>query len=261
MVGPRIEYLPHARYTADPPRRGFVFAPRYRSWDRTHQRPKADHTEFQRCAQRFCRIYGLPDPYIFDNEGDDGEDQGTRADGSIWRGHLGDDSNLGTRRQEVLRALGAATGPLDVIAYFGHGGPNALLSAGFSRPHIDELARAIAAKAARRVTVLLFACRCGERGGFAQELARRLRRHGRIPTVYGHEQSMHTVANPHKRRYPGGDWVIRPNSEDWGLWHRRLRAWANDDWFARFPFVEPYDISAVLNGEEAGPAGRFTAPG
>lgn len=207
--------------------KGFVFAPLYRS----ASRPGDAHT-FQNRARQFCSLYGLQAPLLFDNDGDND------------RQHLADDSRLATRRNEILDALNACSGPLDLVAYFGHGAPHGLLSAGISGPVATRVfAEAIARKASPRMVVVLNACSCGRPGGFAEELCRELIARGVRATVFGHDVPGHATNNPTKRRYPGGSYLIEPGSSSYNGWRQAL--WNSDLW-ARYPFMEPDALARAI---------------
>src|SRR5262249_13969618 len=75
------------------------------------------------------------------------------------------------RWQQFLEAMRTARGGLEVVAYFGDGTQSSMASAGFSLDHVSALARAIRAKAAPGIRVLLYACSSGYPGGFASHLA------------------------------------------------------------------------------------------
>jgi hypothetical protein len=246
---PNFSYMPHERTTISSVQRGFTFAPRYRMASK-----RADHTEFQNCARRFVAEHRIAEPFIFDNDGSDAND---RVDGT---GHvvenLHDTSSLGRRRREIYAALDRAKGPLDVVAYFGHGNPRSLSSAGIALPHLQTFAGHIAAKSSRNIVVVLYACLAGSPGGFAQQLATALLRRGVHATVFGHQTSGHTAWNANKRRYPGGAWVIPPSAPAWAEWQRSLRD-LNGRFFARYPFMEPSEIVATLQGRPPGLTGRF----
>lgn len=207
--------------------KGFVFAPRYRSPLRA-----ADASTFQSRARTFCLRYGLPEPILFDNDGDNDSD------------HMGDSESLATRRAEIVAALDAGPRPLDVVAYFGHGARRGLSSAGFLGPTgLRQFAEAVARNANQRLVVVLNACQCGYPGAFAEQLYDELFHRGIRATIFAHHTSGHTTNNPYKRRYPGGDYLVEPNDPYFRQWRTKL--WESDLW-VRYPFMEPDELYRVI---------------
>ena len=226
--GPRriaYSYAPAATTTLASVSSGFVFAPRYNSAG------KSDGSYFTDKARRFCAHHGLRAPLIFDNDGNDDTD------------HRADDANPRNRRAEILTGLAAAPSGLQVVAYFGHGGPNGLLSAGIRRPQLAAFADAIASKAARRMVIVLNACSCGVPGGFAEQLRHAMTARGINATVFAHQTSGDAVANPYKRRFPAGGFLVEPSGEDFRTWGAQLRG---TDLWMRYPFMEPHALHDAL---------------
>ena len=224
-----FEYIPRETTTILPSqvRNGFVFAPRYHS-----KKKPGDANTFQSRARQFCRYYGLRQPFIFDNDGNNDSD------------HYDDQFDLAARRGSIIEAVDSGSRPLDVVAYFGHGGRRGLISAGFlGERGLREFANALVRNANRRLVVILYACRTGHPGSFADQLCGALIARGVHATVFAHETSGHTTNNPSKRRYPGGDYVIEPGSIYYSEWLRRL--WETDLWL-RYPFMEPNEIMRVI---------------
>ncbi len=212
-------------------RNGFVFSPQYNA-RRSDGSMKSDASSvFIPNAREFADYYGFSSPVlIFDND--------SNNDG------VADGNQLRLRRTEIIDAIDNITGTINVIAYFGHGSSTGLLSAGFRTSAQRELfAEAIARKSDGRVVVVLYACRSGSVGGFARELWVDLNNHGVRSTVFGHETSGPATKNPYKRRYPGGAWVIEPNSRLWSTW---IDALNNSDLWIRYPFLEPHALATEL---------------
>ena len=201
-------------------RHGLILAPAHNSPAR-----RADATgAFHPGAQRFQTIHRLPDPVLFDNLASEGE-----------------------RRRVVLDAIQSAPGPLDVIAYFGHGTVNGLSSAGFRSQHVGELAEAIRANTRDGAPVVLYACSAGSFGGFAEALAGMINvgpvRDEYCRVVYGHTCSGHSFYNPYVTHFPSRAYVIQPGSSEFGGWRTALRS---SDLWARFPFLNDGDIRAEI---------------
>lgn len=201
-------------------RRGLVLAPAYNSPTR-----RADATgAFHPGARQFQRIHGLPDPVLFDNR-----------------------QSAPACRRAVLDAIQAASGPLDVIAYFGHGLVNALSSAGFRSQDIGELAEAIRAKCRDGAPIVLYACSAGAFGGFAEGLANAINvgplRDEYCRVVYGHTCSGHSFYNPYVTHFPARAHVVQPGSLDFPRWRNALRT---TNLWARFPFLGDAQIHAEI---------------
>jgi hypothetical protein len=209
-------YIPRERTTLHTVRNGFVFAPRY------NKAGRRDGSYFTSRARRFCTHHGFADPLIFDNDGDDdGED---------------DHERIGARRREIYRAIDDAEDGIDAIAYFGHGSERSLLSAGIGPAAVPGLVDRFAQKCAKRVVVILYACRCGARGGIGSRMREEFRRNGVDAIVFAHQTSGDTAANPHKRRYPNGDYLVEPGTDRFLEWQAALR---DTDLWMRYPFIEP----------------------
>ncbi len=212
-------------------RNGFVFSPQYNA-RRSDGSMKSDASSvFIPRAREFADFYGFSSPVLFfDND--------SNNDG------VSDGNHLRLRRTEIIDAIDNITGTINVVAYFGHGSSTGLLSAGFrSSAHREMFAEAIARKSQGRVVVILYACRSGSVGGFARELWVDLQNHGVRSTIFGHETSGPATKNPYKRKYPGGAWVIEPNSRLWPTW---IDALNNSDLWIRYPFLEPHALATEL---------------
>lgn len=215
---------PRATTTLQPSQlqNAFVFAPRYRKADKV-----ADAATFQARARAFCSHFGFTSPYIFDNDGDDD--------------NLADGRFPVVRRRAIIEELDRRPGPINVVAYFGHGLRRGLSSAGFLGDHgLQEFADALARNINPRSVIILNACSCGHPGGFAEQLGPALVSRGVRATIYAHNNSGHTTNNPTKRRYPGGDYLIAPGDKRFRSWRQAL--WGTDLW-ARYPFMEPEQIA------------------
>lgn len=199
-------------------RNGFVFAPRY------NRSGRSDGAYFTSRARRFCTFHGFNEPLIFDNDGDD--------DGTD------DDDRIGLRRREIYRAVEASEGGIDVVAYFGHGSERGLLSAGIGPAAVPGFVDRLAPKCSKTVVVILYACRCGAREGIGSRLRTEFRRNNVDAIVFAHQTSGDTASNPHKRRFPSGDYLVEPGSDRFQAWHRALR---DTDLWMRYPFLEPSD--------------------
>lgn len=202
-------------------RNAFIFAPR-------HDTPgKHDATgAFHIGARDFRRVHQTAEPLIFDNHA-------TPED----------------RREEIFAALRAAPGGLTAIAYFGHGLPDGLSSAGIRTRHIDEFAGIIRSKASPACRVMFYACSAGAFGGFAEKLAGKLCGYqsttGPKIEVYSHTNSGHSFYNPNVTCFPESMYVVPPYTRLFGRWRHALR---NSDLWARFPFMEDEAIQAEIDG-------------
>lgn len=220
---------------------GFVFAPRYNQLNSAGQMRSDASSVFIPKAQEFINFFSLSNPLLlFDNDANNDE-IGDRSDLI---------SSLGGRRREILSAIDTIQNPINVVAYFGHGADRRLLSAGFrNESHRGLLADAIANKSRGmgRLVVVLYACSSGSLvdGGFARELYSDLRTRGISSTVFGHETPGYATKNPYKRKYPGGSWIVEPDTRLWSIWRQTLRDPRSDLWI-RYPFMEPYQIVSEL---------------
>jgi hypothetical protein len=78
--------------------------------------------------------------------------------------------------------------------------------------------------------------------GFAQKLAAKLSDLNAV--VFGHLSAGHAFTNPQVRRFPGGSGIrVCPDGYVQG-W---IRALANTDLWARFPFMTTAEIQAELS--------------
>ena len=220
-------------------RDGFVFAPRYNQLNSAGSERSDASGMFIPKAREFVSYFGFSNPpLLFDNDAD-GDGIGDRSDQI---------STLGGRRREIISSIEAIENPINVVAYFGHGHDSRLLSAGFrNQNHREILADAIASKAqgVGSIVVILYACSSGSLvdGGFAKELWGDLVKRKVSSTIFGHETSGRAHSNPYKRRFPGGSYVIEPNSRLWNVWRRALN---DSDLWMRFAFMEPYMIEREL---------------
>jgi hypothetical protein len=122
------------------------------------------------------------------------------------------------------------------VAFFCHGLANKI-ELGFSKANVDELALALAEVACDRVA--LYCCSTGGGpgiggdSGFADSLRDAMCHAGLVHCrVLAHRTSGHCSMNPNKRLFEGrgspvggvgGVDIVRPGSELWGVWKRRLR--------------------------------------
>ena len=169
----------------------------------------------------------------------------------------------GSRRREVERAI-ASGGPWDVIALFSHGLKTSIQT-GHGVEHVNHLADVIAANAAPRLCVELYACDAardadadkrddltesvGGDGGFADMLRDALATRGLVGHVDAHAKPGHTSLNPHVRRFvmdhgpgAGGEWLVEPGSPLWRRWIAALKG----DLRHRFPLMTVEEIHAEL---------------
>lgn len=182
-------------------RRGIVLAPRH------NRPPKHDATgAFIPGARAFTawhQTVRFPEITLFNNAHD------TASGGSRTR-----------VREEVIAAIRDAPGPLDIIAYFGHGVRHGLPSAGIRDAHLGELADAIRANTSENPVVLLYACSAGRMGCFAEQLQRAIGK----GVVYSHSTAGHTFRNPYVTRFPERMYVVDPESDMFRTWQRKLHA-------------------------------------
>lgn len=107
----------------------------------------------------------------------------------------------GRRRQlceTFLRSAGKLGGPVDAVAFFGHGGASQLYCTGHARRHIPQLAEALRSclRLDRQVYVLLYACLTGKGFGFADSLDVALEGRGINVRTIAHTTAGHTTWNP-----------------------------------------------------------------
>lgn len=196
---------------------------------------KHDGDEFKREALRFSVLH--------------------KADGLYFRGEW-----PGKRRQlteTFLRKAGELGGPVDVVAFFGHGGARDLYCTGHSRRHIPALADALAAclRKDRPVYVVLYCCLTGRGFGFADELDAALEARGLDVRTISHTTAGHTTRNPDVEdsgegpQCRGLDLIPRA-SHLWRRWVDRLR----DDQDFRLSFwrLTPSQLAYEL-GDYPGP--------
>jgi hypothetical protein len=150
-------------------------------------------------------------------------------------------------KAQVLSGIRKASGPLDVIAYFGHAWITSLMSAGIGLRDIPSLAAAIRARSAADVIVVLYCCGTGTRGGFAEKLQLAI---GSKAVVYGHEKAMSANVNPYKRRYPKGEYVVAPTSPLWCKWlqteEKEGHSGKSTLWM-RYAFMTEKELNAELD--------------
>jgi hypothetical protein len=180
-------------------------------------------------ARRFKQIHGLADPVFFDNS-----------------------LTYPKRRKQILDAIDAVSGDLDVFAYFGHGWKTSLPSGGFRMDDIPDLASALGKKAAEGIVVILYACWAGVGGGPAEGLFNGLSGKGAV--VYGHTSRKHTFANPDTvvfgdAEIEDGKLVIGTGDPLWKNWSKDIIDQKNDLW-ARFPFMTHDELEAELIAPE-----------
>lgn len=216
---------------------GFVFAPRFNQLNNAGRERSDASGMFIPKAREFVSFFGFSNPPLYFNNDANNDGIGDRSDQI---------STLGGRRREIISTIDAIENPINVVAYFGHGYDSRLLSAGFRNDrHREALADAIASKSQGVVVVILYACHSGSNvdGGFAKELWADLLNRDIRSTIFGHETKGRAHSNPHKRRYPGGNYVIEPNSRLWNVWRQALN---DSDLWMRFPFMEPHMIEREL---------------
>lgn len=168
------------------------------------------------------------------------------------------------RAGQVLAQI-ARRSRLTCVAFFCHGFANRLQlgfsTAGLPGRHVDDLARAIAAKTTwgNIVTVPLYACTTGVNGdgGFADELRDGLCVAGdTFCRVESHTTAGRADANPNVRRFEGlgspvggtgGQWIVAPGSKLWRKWNAALKA-PRGTLCWRFPFMSVEEIHRELVG-------------
>jgi hypothetical protein len=179
-------------------------------------------------AHLFREVHGLPRPYYFNNHNEHARDAAIR--------------------KEVMDAINSpdSGSGWETFAYFGHGGSDALWSARIhGQDQAADLAKAIAAKAAPGIIVMLYACDAGAPNGFASWLADGLA--GVNGTVYGHlPPPGHSFTNPNVVSYPGGDPVVsRTDKYKWSNWCELMRDERSPFW-ASFPFMSDTLLDEAL---------------
>jgi hypothetical protein len=149
----------------------------------------------------------------------------------------------------VFAVMEKAAGPWEVFAYFGHGVPTGLPSAGICEGSLPKFAKLIDSKAAPGIVVLLYACATGQPGAFAAKLQVALK--GKKARVYGHTTYGHALGNPKKTVHPAGQFVVARSDPLWGNWVRTLKASLSNekiDLWARYPFMMKQELAAELSG-------------
>ena len=117
---------------------GLIIAP---ASDSGGKHPHDATGAFQPGAFAFAKHFGLGKPFLFDN---------TKAPPA--------------RFKQVVGAVKAASKPIDVLAYFGHGVRKGC-QMGVTVDNASDFTKALAAVAADRLTVCLYACSTGEDDG------------------------------------------------------------------------------------------------
>jgi len=138
-----------------------------------------------------------------------------------------------TRRrlcEQFFRSAGELGGPVDAVAFFGHGGSRDLYCSGHSLRHIPKLADALRSclRHDRECYVLLFACLTGKGFGFADKLDEALEARGLNVKTISHTTAGHVDKNPNTEdsgegaQCRGVDLIPR-GSQLWPAWVRKLR--------------------------------------
>ncbi|MEZ4905188.1 MAG: hypothetical protein R2822_27280 [Spirosomataceae bacterium] len=124
-------------------------------------------------------------------------------------------------RNAIAAQLVQTTGNFDLIAYFGHGGSNSLISADMT---VAQFCNIFGRRVNRGVKIILYACSTGSPGGFAQQVSRRLAG----STVTAHTTAEDATRNPavvqypDPHRHPNQHYIVHPNSLLWPAWVRKL---------------------------------------
>ncbi|MFO0014849.1 MAG: hypothetical protein ACK553_19095 [Planctomycetota bacterium] len=107
------------------------------------------------------------------------------------------------RRQAIFAALsGYAPSSVRIVAYFGHGTPHGLESAGIGSAQLQEFSRLLLDKCEANASIVFYACSTGAAGGFAEQLANLII--SKNVSVYGHTSYGKYANLSMFRRYPGG---------------------------------------------------------
>lgn len=130
------------------------------------------------------------------------------------------------RRNAIFAALGQVPdGTLDLVAYFGHGIPQGLESAGILMESLPQFAALIQRKCKRGATVVFWACLTGTPNGFASRLSDMLDPAMNI-WVYGHATAGLYSDIPSFRKFPGNHRLSTSYEPrlSLGFWRRERRA-------------------------------------
>ncbi len=168
-----------------------------------------------------------------------------KAYGCPWRLFENLDADAVVRRR-VYDAISVHCQPgTDLFAYFGHGIPNGLPSAGIYEQNLDDLVAVLAPKLAPGARVILYACSSGVSGGLTGKLREKL---GGDVTVYGHTSVGHSFMNPDvsEASAAGSGWrQLHPlGSELHWAWAECLKF---TDLWLRFPVMGDDAVNAELN--------------
>lgn len=159
---------------------------------------------------------------------------------------------------QINHAVSVADAQLDAVVYFGHGWPTGLVSADIYTGKLVDFANLIRANCVPGVTIVLYACLCGQRnthgGCFAARLANELT--DMQATVYAHENAGHTTTNPYVYRFSGNQPPVAVAPPG------KLRAFTkllktesidakprgNTAFWARMPFMTDDEIDSEVSG-------------
>jgi hypothetical protein len=175
-----------------------------------------------------------------------------------FNNHASAKNELKAIADEISHALNVAQNRLDAVVYFGHGWPTGMVSADIYTQNIPDFAQLIRANCARGVTIVLYACLCGQvnaKGGcFASRLANELSDIDAV--VFAHDNAGHTATNPNVYRYSGNkpgvpvapagmfhsfDVLLKAESID-------KKPKGNTAFWARMPFMTDDEIAAEVKG-------------
>ncbi len=167
-----------------------------------------------------------------------------------------EDTNLGHRADIIEQVLAhMPIGSCDYVGFACHGWGNGI-QAGFDRRGIkgahmvDVLAAhiAVVGKPGIVLPVPLYCCSTAELHplGFASALSLALASRGCPHRLFSHTTVGHATRNPFVREYPNGEWLIKPHSEHWDRWYRRLHD-VHDDLRLRYPFMSKDDLIDELS--------------
>ena len=176
-----------------------------------------------------------------------------------------------SRRSEVYSALNSHV-DLDWVTFFCHGYPRGI-QAGYGKRTAHQLATSLSMSCKRNAIVTLFACNAGRdddrenkddlmpgpggHGGFADTLRKEMVRKGmKGGWIDAHTVVGHTTRTPWVRRFyvseqdldNGGEYIIRPKSENWRFWRLWLRS--SKEFRLSFSLCLASDLEASLSGRQ-----------
>ncbi len=158
-----------------------------------------------------------------------------------------DDTSNGSEVMTISNAVQGNRAALgngyDLVAYFGHGGQNKLISCDMSARQFINL---FGSKLNPGCKVIFYACNVGHPGGMAEVLSRHFTR----AKFYGHTTAEDATRNPSITVYPrtpenGTNYIVHPLSLLWDVWVRKITSVSTLYW-AEYPLKTMESIAQGL---------------